>query len=146
MHAPESAVVREGNCRENVISGLTIDEPGAYNLWLSEIEILARSSGKSIQVDRVVLPWVVEWTQEDLDRGTATVAVPPGGIFRMTAVDSRHVPIPRHKMIVGADQTTIEFQMHANGTQVVYGNPTLCVILIDPGTGVLIEHLDIAAL
>jgi len=143
--AAAEANVAQGDCHENVISGLNICEPGIYNLWLSGMEIRTLSGADAVRLNGLLLPWIVELTQDDLDRGTRTVVAPPGGVFRMTAGDDRHIAIPHYKVLAWTDETTLEIQMDANGTQLTYDNPTRCCFVIDPGFGIVIEHLATAA-
>lgn len=99
-----------------------------------------------MRLNGTVLPWSVEFTQDDLDRGKKTFNVPSDGVFRVTVVDQRCKPIPHHRLMVYANQTgidrTIHLQMDENGTMMTYGNPTQCCILPEPGIGVLIHHMD----
>jgi hypothetical protein len=92
----DMSVAVEGQCYEDVIADLNIDAAGAYNLWLSDIELRSLSTGKGIAVNGILFPWVVEFTQKNLDEGTITVASPAGGVFRITVMDRRHVPVPNY--------------------------------------------------
>jgi hypothetical protein len=136
----------QGQCYENKIPGLNVHKPGTYRLWLSDMDIRPISSVKTIYVKGLLLPWTIEFTQEDIERGIKNMTAPPGGLFRVTVVDGRHVPIPNHKLLAGADEITAELQMDASGSLLMYGNPTQCFILIDSGFGIYIEHLDTVGL
>jgi hypothetical protein len=135
-----------GYCQENVLSDLTINEPGTYELVLSLIELRHASRGETISLKGFMLPWTIEFTQEDLDQGTKTVSAPPDGVFRITVVDGQHIPIPHHVLLAGTRDRTHEISLDASGSALVYGNPSHCFISIDAGVGVCIEHLDLKKL
>lgn len=136
----------QGWCRENAASDLNISEPGTYDVWLPDLKIRAPRGTKTVSVDGHLLPWVVEFTLEDIARGNKVVAVPPGGLFRVTVLDGTHIPVPNHTLLAGAREITLQLKMDASGSQLIYGNPTQCFISIDEGFSVLIEHLDITKL
>jgi hypothetical protein len=144
--------VLNGQCTENVIAELNVEASGAYDLWLSDIEVRSLSSGATFRLNGLLRPWVVEFTRQDLDRGTATVVAPLGGVFQITVMNAARLPVPYYKLLASTDDatkfdmTTLEIPMNANGTFVTYDNPTRCRLIIDPGCGILIEHLDIPAL
>jgi hypothetical protein len=148
------AFLAESESVDNVISNLNISEPAQYSLWLSDIEAKISSTGESIRLTQLLLPWNIEFTREDLDHGKKTFVVPSDGVFRVTVVDQLCKPIPRHKLMAYSFETinktsiecTIHFQMDENGTMTTYGNPTRCLILPEAGIGVLIQHLDTAAI
>jgi hypothetical protein len=133
----------QGECHENEISGLVLQEVGNYNLWFSQIELRPLSGLGSFHVNGHVIPWPIEFTKEDLDRGAKSIAMPAGGVFRITVIDASRVPIPRYKLLASQGETTVEIHTDANGSQVMYGNPTQCYINIDEGTGIIIERLHI---
>lgn len=141
------AFCAEAECGDNVISSLNLVEPAVYDIWLSDIEAKILSTGKNIRLNGCVLPWPVEFTQEDVDHGKKTFALPSDGVFRATVVDERCKPIPHHKLTAFASEKplelTLQLQMDENGTMTTYGNPTRCLLLPEPGIGVLIHHLDL---
>lgn len=133
--------VLEGHCQENWISELNIDAPGRYDLWLSNIEARALSSGTTFALNGMFFPWAVEVTQADVDRGVTTVGAPPGGVFRITVMNAEHIPIPRYQLMAAADGATLEVPMDENGAFVTYDNPTRCRMDIEPGFCILMEHV-----
>ena len=69
----------KGECNENVVSGLLLNEAGLYNLWLSQIEVSPISRIAPLHVHGHLFPWVIEFTKEDLNRGIKNVESPVGG-------------------------------------------------------------------
>jgi hypothetical protein len=136
-------VVARANCHENVTSELNISS-GTYNLWLSAM-IVGTRSGKVVRLHGSLPPWTVEVTTEDIDRGRMTVVAPQGGIFKITVVDNRHVPVPYYQLLAAVEENTIELQMDENGTQLLFGNPTGYFIQVDKGLGIVIDHVDLQA-
>lgn len=122
--APE-AFCAETECVDNVISNLNLVEPGAYDMWLSDIEAKIRSTGTNIRLNGLMLPWAIEFTREDVGHGTKTFIVPPEGVFRITVVDERCKPIPHRKLTAFANEKplelTLQLQMDENGTMTTYG-------------------------
>ncbi len=146
---PEMSIA-QGDCIENMTSDLTVDVPGPYDLWLSEMEIQAPPNPISVHLNGLLSPWKIEFTPADLDQGSKTLCVPPGGPFRITSVDGHWNPMPHSKLTAydaggtmsNAAETTLELTMDENGAYATYGNPTGSAIVIHPGFGILIEHLS----
>ena len=104
----DRALSLQGQCDENTIADLNIEASGKYDLWLSDIEVRTLSNGQSFRLNGLLLPWVVEFTQQDLDRGTTTIAAPLGGVFRMTVMNAARVPIPHYRLIASTDNAALE--------------------------------------
>ncbi len=136
----------ECQCIDNAIADVPISEPGAYELWLSEIDVRLRGADARVRVNSLLLPFAISLSQADVDRGRKEVPV-EDGVFRITVLDGKRAPVPRYSLQAWRQEEatqierTITLSMDENGTCLVYGNPTQCMLLIEAGHGVLIERL-----
>jgi hypothetical protein len=130
-----------GSVVNNQISSVDLKVPGAYALWLYETELRSRSNDASVLVNAVVRPWNVRVRRKHLEDGAITVRLPPMGVFRITVVDERHRPLPRRQLMGYRDETTHVLSTDESGSVLMYGNPMQIELMIEPGTGVIIDHL-----
>lgn len=141
--------VAQGDCIENMVSDLGVDVPGPYDIWLSEIELQAPPSPTSVHLNGLLRPWKVEFTLADLNKGSKTLCVPPGGAFKITSVDGHRNGVPHSKLTAyvadwttsNVAEATLQLTMDENGAYTTYDNPSGSPIVIQPGFGILIEHL-----